>query len=178
MRQSLNFIAVLVACAAMSGCGDASHPANGSSHRAVERGIFISASDCAATGKLTLEQCGRAIDAAVVRHEAHAPAYNSRHQCEANAGVDRCDRGVDGRYRLRLQAFFVTLANPANAVALYPPSKVMIGFQSPSKQPVDARDDTLRVSDAALSLAHENAKLPTAKSRSSAGLGSAAADIH
>lgn len=178
MRQLSRFCLGLAVCAALGGCGDASQPEAAAAPPA-EHGIFISAQDCAATGKLTVDQCGQAIDAAVARHEAEAPAYGSHSQCEAIVGADRCDKGVDGRYRIRLQAFFVTLAIPARAVGLYPPSQSMIGFQSPSKQSIHARDDTLRVSDAALTLAHENAKLPNVSGDETASeLGNAAANIH
>ena len=123
MRQLSTFCVGLAVCAALGGCGDASQPEAKARHP-VEHGVFISARDCAATGKLTVDQCGQAIDAAVARHEAEAPSYGSLSQCEATVGADRCDKGVDGRYRLRLQAFFVTMAIPAHAVPLYPPSDV------------------------------------------------------
>ncbi len=177
MRQLSKFCVGLAVCAALGGCGDASQP-EAKARPPVEHGIFISARDCAATGKLTIDQCGQAIDVAVARHEAEAPTYGSLSQCEATVGADRCDKGVDGRYRLRLQAFFVALAIPAHAVPLYPPSQSMIGFQSPSKQVIDARDATLRVSDAALSLAYENAKLANGSVEAAAQLGRGAADIH
>ena len=52
----------------------------------------------------------------------------------------------------------------------------MIGFQSPSKQPINAPDETLRVSVAALTVAHENARLPSGSGDGASG--SVAADIH
>jgi Protein of unknown function (DUF1190) len=178
MRHLSKFCVVLAVCAVLGGCGDASQPEAEATAPRAEHGIFISARDCASTGKLTIDQCGQAIDVAVARHEAETPTYGSLSQCEAKVGADRCDKGVDRRYRLRLQAFFVTLAVPAHAVPLYPPSQSMVGFQSPSKQVIDARDDTLRVSDTALALAYDNAKLKNGAVDAGAQLGSAAADIH
>jgi len=91
MRQLSKFCVGLAVCAALGGCGDASQP-EAKARPPVEHGVFISARDCAATGKLTVDQCGQAIDAAVARHEAEAPAYGSLSQCEATVGADRCDR--------------------------------------------------------------------------------------
>ena len=92
---------------ALSGCGgDPRRPQIRGA--AIERGIFISATDCAATGKLTLDECGDAIDKAVAEHDAHAPVFAQLDRCESAFGDDRCDKGFDQRYRPRLQAFFVT----------------------------------------------------------------------
>ncbi len=177
MRLLPQIVVLLGGSALLSGCGGDPAPASKSAAAAIERGVFISATDCAATGKLTLDQCGQAIDNAVAAHEAKAPVSNSIDECEHMFGSNRCDKGDDGRYRPRLQAFFVTLALPPRAVPLYPPSNTLIGFQSPSRQPIDARDDTLRVSVAALTLAYENAKLPKGSGGGVARLGAAAAGI-
>ena len=176
MRQHWKIAVACAACAVLSACGGDTSPKQ--PQAAVEHGVFISSSDCAATGKLTLDQCGQAIDQAVGQYQAETLAFDSAEQCEESAGADRCERGVDGRYRQRLQAFFVTLAAPGSAVPLYAPSKSIIGFQSASKQIVDARDDTLRVSEAALTLAHENGKLSETPVDHSLRLGAAAANIH
>lgn len=177
MRLPPQIALLLCGSALLSGCGGDPAPASKSAAAPIERGVFISATDCAATGKLTLDQCGQAIDNAVAAHEAKAPVSNTADECEGTFGSDRCDKGVDGRYRPRLQAFFVTLALPPRAVPLYPPSSSLIGFQSPSRQPIDARDDSLRVSVAALTLAYENAKLPKGAGGGVARLGNGAADI-
>jgi uncharacterized protein YgiB involved in biofilm formation len=176
MRQLWKIAVASAVAAALSACGG--DPAPKAPQAAVEHGVFISSSDCAATGKLTLDQCGQAIDEAVRQYQARTPAYESAGQCEEAAGAERCEKGFDGRYRQQLQAFFVTLAAPGHAVPLYAPSKSIVGFQSPSKQIIDARDDTLRVSEAALTLAHENARLAATPVDHSVRLGTAAADIH
>ena len=178
MRQLPKLAVASTVCLALAACGGS--PAQGPKQpqAGVEHGVFISSSDCAATGKLTIDQCGEAIDAAVVEYQAHTLSYDSTEQCEEAVGADRCEKGVDGRYRQRLQAFFVTLVAPGHAVPLYIPSKSVIGFQSPSKQLIDARDETLRVSEAALTLASENAKLSQSAVDKTARLGAAAAGVH
>ena len=143
-----------------------------------ERGIFISTSDCADSGKLTAEQCGQAVDMAVAAHEQQAPTFKSLRLCEAASGVERCEKSSNDQYRARLQAFFVTMSDPPTAVPLYAPAKgKAIGFRSASKQAIDARDETLHVSTIALSLAYDNAKLPEESSDASP-IGAAAADVH
>ncbi len=142
-----------------------------------EHGVYISASDCADGGKLTLDQCAAAIDEAVASHEAQAPTYKSVAQCAGTMGPDRCDKGVDGLYRARVQAFYIVLSDPPSAVPLYPPTTPAIGFQSPSKQAIDARNENLHVSVAALTVAHENAKLTGPDVDYATGLGAAAAEI-
>ena len=69
-----------------------------------ERGIFISTSDCADSGKLTAEQCGQAVDMAVAAHEQQAPVYKTRRQCETVEGPERCDKSSDEQYRAGLTA--------------------------------------------------------------------------
>ena len=51
------------ALALLAGCGEAEKPK--AAAPPAERGIYISASDCADGGKLSAEQCGQAIDQAV-----------------------------------------------------------------------------------------------------------------
>lgn len=164
------------AIALLTGCGEAEKPK--AAAPPAERGIYISASDCADGGKLSAEQCAQAIDQAVAIHEQTAPGYKTLSQCIAAEGAERCDKTVDGAYRARLQAFFVTISNPPHGVPLYPPAGSSIGFRSPSRQAVSARDESLHVSLAALTLAHENSKLPAEVLDNADALGAAAADIH
>ena len=164
------------ALALLAGCGEAEKPK--AAAPPAERGIYISASDCADGGKLSAEQCGQAIDQAVAAHEQTAPGYKTLSQCIAAEGAERCDKTVGGAYRARLQAFFVTMSNPPHGVPLYPPAGSSVGFRSPSRQAISAKDETLHVSLAALTLAHENAKLPAESLDNADALGAAAADIH
>ena len=97
---------------------------------------------------------------------------------ERESSAQRCDRIGDKEYRARVQAFFVTMSDPATAVPLYPPQGSTAAFRSPSKQELSAKDETLKMSNAAMSVAYENAKLPAPAGDGGAGLGAAAADIH
>ncbi|PPC81450.1 MAG: hypothetical protein CTY31_13515 [Hyphomicrobium sp.] len=148
-----------VASIALVGCGKAEEkkvvkaPA--------EKGIFVSTNDCIAAGKIPEEACIKAVDTAVLLHEKKAAAYKTMQQCTKVEGADRCDQTVDGQYRARLQAFLITLTVPPAAEPLYPAiAKKTIGFRSPTQKVIDAKDDTLIVSASAMSLAHDNAKLP------------------
>ena len=173
-------ICLVVSIAAVSfltACGKAEEPKIAAPPS--ERGIFISTSDCAEAGLANFEMCGKAIDMAVAAHEQNATAYKTRRQCETVEGPERCDKSSDEQYRARLQAFFVTFSDPPTAVPLYAPAKgTAVGFRSPSKQTIEARDENLHVSATALSVAFDNSKLPTESTDAAAGLGAAAADVH
>ncbi len=154
----LRYIALsLLASTVLAGCGSGSQPSQPQAK--VPRGIFISASDCADAGKLTLDECGQAIDMAVALHEKQAPFYTSLQKCVAAEGSDFCDKTVEG-YRARLQAFLVTM-NPKRPAAapLYPSKPGSPGFRSAGKETVDANDESLNVSVAALTVANENGKI-------------------
>ncbi|MFN0218423.1 MAG: DUF1190 domain-containing protein [Hyphomicrobium sp.] len=128
----------------------------------VQKGIFISVNDCAETGKLTGDECGKAIDDALAMHEKQAKAYTTARQCESGEGADRCDKTVDGKFRPRLQAFLVTMSKPPKAEPLYPTQKKkkFVGFRSPTQPAIDASDEALTVSAAAMTIAHQNSALP------------------
>lgn len=174
--KRLPLFAVIAAAATLTACGQAEEP-----HAAAppaEHGVFVSSTDCADRGKLTLDQCGQAIDQAVAAHTQNSPVYKSLRQCEAAQGPERCDRIGDNAYRARVQAFFVTMSDPATAVALYAPHGSTAAFRSPSKQELSASDESLNMSHAALSLANENARLPAPTDNHGAALGEAAGGIH
>lgn len=174
--KRLQLLAAIAATAALTACGQAEEP-----HAAgppPEHGVFISSTDCAERGTLTLDQCGAAIDQAVASHVETSPVYKLLRQCEAAQGPERCDRIGDNEYRARVQAFFVTMTDPATAVPLYAPAQSTAAFRSPSKQELLASDETLKMSHAALSLANENARLPAPTAGGGVALGDAAAGIH
>lgn len=176
--------AAIISAAAvlLSACGNAEPPKSAVPRPAVEKGIFTSTSDCADAGKISAELCAKAIDMAVAAHEADAPTFKTRRQCEAAAGAERCGKTVDGRYRPLLQAFFVLLKDPPSGMPLYPTQGQQVGFQTqaPAKKILFASDESLLVSYAAATLAHENAKLPVPDTSSNAGEGLAdvTADVH
>ncbi len=159
--MSIARLACVAAAFALSACSDAEPAKPQAPAPVVAKGIFISANDCAASGKLTGDECGEAIDAAVARHEKQSKSYKSLKQCAAAEGEDRCAKTADGGYRARLQAFFIIMSKPPRAEPLYPSTqKQMIGFRSPTQPSIDANDENLIVSSAAKSIAHQNAQLP------------------
>lgn len=166
----------LISASLLTACGKAEEPKVAAPPP--EHGVFTSSSDCADTGKLTAEACGKAIDNAVAVHNDQAAVYKSLRQCEAVEGPERCDKTGEGAYRARVQAFFVTMSDPPTAVALYPPSGSTAAFRSPSKQELSVHDESLNMSHSAMSVASENARLPAPVGDGGAGLGKAAAEIH
>lgn len=167
---------LLPALALLAACGKSEEPQ--AAAPPPETGVFISSGDCADSGKLTLDACAEAIDGAVAAHEVQAPTFKTVNQCAGTVGPDRCDKGVDGLYRARIQAFYVVMSTPPSAVPLYPPTTPSIGFQSPSKQFIDGRNEHMHISVAAQTVAHENSKLAGPDVDYSTGLGAAAAEIH
>jgi Protein of unknown function (DUF1190) len=144
-----------------------------------EHGVFVSTTDCAASGKMTEDLCGKAIDGAVAAHRQQSPVYKFARQCEAaEGGPDRCDKTGEGEYRVRIQAFFVTMSDPPNAVPLYPPREASAGFRSPGKQVISANDESVHLSNDAQAVANENVKLPAFNADIGATLGDAAGNIH
>ncbi len=174
--QRLSLIATLAAATTLTACGQAEQPK--SEAPPAEHGVFISSTDCADTGKITLDDCGQAIDSAVAAHNENSAVYKSLRQCEAAEGPERCDKIGENEYRVRVQAFFVTMSTPATAVPLYAPNASTAAFRSPSKQELSAKDESLHMSPAAMTVANENARLPGPSGESGKALGEAAADIH
>ena len=178
--SKLSIAIAMTAAGLLSACGNAEPPKAAAPPPVIENGIYTSTGDCVDGGKLTAEKCEKAIDMAVSVHESSAPIFKTKRQCEAATGPERCGKTVDGRYRPLLQAFFVVMSTPPSAQPLYPSTAQQIGFQSLTKQVIFADDESLLISNSAITLAHENAKLPANDTTSNAGegLGAAAADIH
>ncbi len=150
---------VFTIAAALAGCGEAPE-APAAKAAPVVKAIFISTNDCIPAKKIPQADCITAIDLALATHQQKATTYSSLQQCTKVEGEDRCDKTVSG-YGPRIQAFYVTLTTPPTAEPLYPlTQKDTIGFRSPTQKIVNAQDDTLIVSASALSLAHDNARLP------------------
>ncbi len=146
---------ILLAAAALAGCGNSTPvvPAG-----PVERGIFISSGDCAASEKLTIDQCGQLIDKAVALHQARAPAYKTLAACTAAEGRDRCAKGLDDKYHPNVEAFLVTFGNQPNALPLYGTSDGSVGFKDLDNRKFAINGNGYTVSDSAQALAHENAR--------------------
>ena len=141
----------------LTGCGKAEKKAAG---KPAEKAIYMSTEDCAGDGKLTADACAILIDRAVKAHEASAPTFKSLLSCEKSSGLDRCEKDISGAYRMRLQAFmFEISAAASSAKPLYPSAGGAIGFRDAAKAAVEVTTDGLIVTQAALSAAHDNAKM-------------------
>jgi hypothetical protein len=180
VSNRLSIVSSMICALALSACGQAEEQkAAAPPPPPAEHGVFISSSDCAETGKLTIDKCGEAIDQAVAAHNEQSTIYTTLRQCEGAEGPERCDKIGEKEYRARIQAFFVTMSDPPSAVPLYPPSSSIAAFRSPSKQDLSAIDESLNMSRAAITIANENARLPAREAGDGgSGLGAAAANIH
>lgn len=160
MTRSLKFahVAAIAAALALAGCGGDSAPKK-TAKAPDKKGIFISTMDCAAAGILSEDACGKAVDLALKMHEG-GKTYPTKGSCEKAEGAERCTNTADGTYRVRLQAYLITLGAEPTGMPLYPSEKKAIGFKDAKKAAVEATDDTLIVSAAAMAVAHDNARLP------------------
>ncbi len=145
----------LLAVAPLGGCGESTPVASGPP---AERGIYISSGDCADSGKLSIEDCGRLIDRAVALHQKLAPSYASLDACNAAEGKDRCANDVDGKYHPAIRAFLITFGSEARAQPLYGSSDGSAGFKGLDKAKYNLDGKGYSVSDSAQALAHENAR--------------------
>lgn len=155
--RTIALFGTLSAAVALAGCGNSA--ALTSPKAQAETGIFISSGDCAYRQKLTIDECGQAIDKAVALHQSRAPSYNSLSACAAAEGPDRCAKGVDGNYQPKLQAFLITFSQPPSAMPLYATSDGSSGFKGLDKQNFGLKDERNTFSESAEALAHENARL-------------------
>ena len=178
-RNRFYLAAGLIAASTLGACGKAEEPKKAATGPVVEHGVFISTADCAASGKLSEELCGKIIDMAVDAHREKAPVYKFLRQCEAaEGGPDRCDKTGEGQYSVRVQAFFVSMSDPPTAVPLLPPKAASAAFRSPSAQKISANDESIHMSNDAQALANENAKLAAYDGEAGATLGDAAGTVH
>ncbi len=149
-------IALAVSAVTLAGCGGGGKPVAAPTHS--ERFVFISAKDCAASGKLKMQQCGDAVDAAIATHLGTAPTYASLRTCETVEGGDRCERTDNKAFRPRLVAFLFTIAGEnVNAEPLYPPPGSEEGLrQSDKKKIVLTTDDAVTYSPLAIAAYESN----------------------
>jgi uncharacterized protein YgiB involved in biofilm formation len=154
MRTLVTF-GILLAAAALAGCGNSAPAVSGPP---AERGIYISSSDCAASEKLNLDQCGQLIDNAVVQHQNLAASYATLNACDAAEGQDRCAKGVDGHYHSNIEAFLVTFGQQPSAMPLYGTSDGTAGFKGLDRQNYGINDPRYTVSDSAQAAANDNAR--------------------
>lgn len=118
--------AAMIAPVALAGCGGSNNASNSTK---VSKGIYTTASDCAAAGKLTYEQCSELIYAAVDKHEADAPIYTELRFCEAKEGDGKCEFTANQKIRPKLMAFLVTVSEHPQALPLYATPNGEPGFR-------------------------------------------------
>jgi uncharacterized protein YgiB involved in biofilm formation len=149
-------IALIAGAALLAGCGGGAKQAAPQAQG--DRYIFISAKDCAESGKLDLQRCGDAIDAAIATHLSTAPTYKSLYNCEKAEGLERCERTDDKTFRPRLVAYLVTInAGAATALPLYSGTPDDKGFrQSDKKKVLLVTDDTLTYSQSSIAIYEAN----------------------
>ncbi|MGL4395259.1 MAG: DUF1190 domain-containing protein [Hyphomicrobium sp.] len=154
--KKIPLLLALIPALALAGCGKSAPKKDPAAD--APQSVYISAADCTDAGLLTEEQCIKLIDDAVMAHDKNAVRYQSLRSCEKAEGRDRCERLSEDIYRARLQAFLFAMTTPPVSKPLYPSEGGKVGFKIAKKEPVDAYDDKIKVSQAAMTLAHENAK--------------------
>lgn len=97
----------------LAGCGD------GGGKVATERFIYTSIDDCTESGRVSSDDCGKAVDKALVEHDQTAPKYVTMGDCEATEGRDRCERVAERHYRPRLMGYLFTVNHLVVASPLY-----------------------------------------------------------
>lgn len=143
-------IAILAATTvpvALAGCGGG---APETPKVAAERAIYTNAKDCAAGGKLDIDQCTTLIEKAIADHEDKAPKYASQKSCEAVEGAEKCERYGTKQFRPRLIAFLITKSTPPVAAPLYPTIEGEMGFRTADKLVLLGSDESLTISDKAV----------------------------
>jgi len=159
MSRTLSVV-VLLAASLLAGCGN-SGPAQNAGAPPTEKAIYMSASDCANGGKLNADVCSTLIERAVKIHEQTSERFKGVRSCEEASGPDRCERDMNGAYRMRLQAFLFEFGSgiPPKATPLYPSIEGKVGFRDTKKNLVAALDDNMIVSQQSLQVAYENSKI-------------------
>lgn len=160
MSRTLSVV-VLLAASVLAGCGKSGPAQNGAGAPPAEKAIYMSAADCANGGKLNADVCSALIDRAVKIHEQTSERFKGLRSCEEASGPDRCERDMNGTYRMRLQSFLFEFGAgmPPNATPLYPSIEGKVGFRDPKKKLVAALDDNMIVSQQSLEVAYENSKI-------------------
>lgn len=152
-----SFILATVLMTGLTACGQAPKGPPGPPPAV---GIYTSASDCADSQKLDIDQCNKLIQLAVDEHKRTAKPYISMRLCEATEGVDRCERTEENGFRVQLQAFLVTFSNPPVAQGLYANADpTTLAFQTlDKKRTLLAVDETLLFSRSSRFVAEGNTK--------------------
>jgi Protein of unknown function (DUF1190) len=134
-------LGILLVTAALAGCGG-SAPKVVASGADNEQVIFTSAMDCAASGRISHDQCTKALESAMTAHLKKSPVYRSLTLCETAEGPEKCERMDEKSYRPKLVAVAVTPASVKKAdetggmpeaTPLYPSQAGEKGFRTLEK---------------------------------------------
>lgn len=155
------FASAVCVALATSGCGNSAPE----SKVPVQRGIFTSAADCAASQKFPMEKCTKAIEAAIENHVATAPTYTSLKSCEKAEGAEKCERMDEKTYRPKLRAFLVVGNEEVLGSPLYPTTDGAAGFRGLDKVVYSADDETLNFSPQAVAAYELHSGKVVAKSK-------------
>ena len=123
-----------------------------------ERLIYVSAPDCEAGGKYSLDDCSAAIQKAIQFHDKKSPTYKSQGTCEETEGLDKCERVGDKNFRPRLVAYAFDDATPLTAKPLYLIKEGTPGFRVNEKDMLLEKDDNLIFSKSAKDLSELHVK--------------------
>jgi hypothetical protein len=153
MNKSRHFASFVItsACLALAGCGG-EEVQEDKAAVPTERSIFVSAVDCEASGKITIEDCSKAIEKAIRVHDKTSPTYKSLDSCEETEGAERCERVADRIYRPRLAAYVFDNTTPPAAKPLYLIADGAAGFRNADKEVLLGKDDNLIFSKSAQDL--------------------------
>jgi Protein of unknown function (DUF1190) len=140
---------------ALAGCGGSPPPQTAKDKEKVVVGVFTSATDCSASGKLDVAACNDLIHSAIEAHNTSAKTYASMRLCEAAEGAERCERTAATIFRPQLLAFVVTFSTPPTSQPLYAnPDRNVLGFTTADKKmTLLALDEQLQFSEAARAVA-------------------------
>ena len=112
VKRAVAAAALSLAAIVLTGCGGTPVP--------TEKFVYTTLDDCAEAKRLTPEQCGAAIDKALVEHDTKATKYITLQDCEKKEGAERCEKFAERHYRPRLVGYLFTVNASVVAAPLYP----------------------------------------------------------
>ena len=113
LRRTLTLLVLAFAVTGLAGCGNGGKGPT-------ERFIYTSSEDCAEAGKVPGDECGKAIEKALIEHDKLTIKYPTMIDCDKAEGIDRCERVAERHYRPRLMAFLFTMnGKTVSAIPLY-----------------------------------------------------------
>lgn len=86
--------------------------------------IYIDSRECAGAGVVKEDHCSLAVAQAVAIHESTAKTHKRVTDCEKDEGVDRCERGDDGKWRPRPFGYLFAVTTTTTVVDNAPVAQV------------------------------------------------------